>query len=71
VGKAVLLVVVILLVLLLVTRCGGDECDGVRQTFGSASLEYQQCLAQRGGGRVGGAVGGAYGGWSSGSGGHK
>ncbi len=71
VGKAVLLVVVVLIVLLLVTRCGGDECDGVRQTFGSASPEYRQCLAQRGGGRVGGAVGGAYGGWSSGSGGHK
>jgi hypothetical protein len=53
-------------------RCGGGpaDCSETRNTFGDASLEYQNCLAsQRSGGgyRSGG---GSFGGFSSG-GGHK
>lgn len=60
---------VLLLVALLLSRCGSDDCDEVRATFGAASSEYQQCLRNRAsGGRTGG---GSYGGWSSGGGGHK
>jgi hypothetical protein len=61
--------VVMLLVVVLMSRCGSDDCDGVRQTFGPSSAEYQQCQRnQRSGGfRTGG---GSFGGFSSG-GGHK
>ncbi len=70
-GLIVLAVVVVLLIMLV--RCGGDDCDQVRATFGDASAELQQCLAQRGSGGSSGARtgGGSYGGWSSGGGGHK
>jgi hypothetical protein len=53
----------------LMSRCGSDDCDGVRQTFGPGSAEYQQCQRnQRSGGfRTGG---GSFGGFSTG-GGHK
>ena len=70
-GKAVLIFGVVMLVLIVMSRCGRDDCGGVRQTFGAASTEYQQCQRNRasgGGLRTGG---GSYGGWSSGSGGHK
>ena len=60
---------VVLIVLL--SRCSGDHCDEVRNTFGAASAEYQQCLAQRGSGSGARTGGGSYGGWSSGGGGHK
>jgi endogenous inhibitor of DNA gyrase (YacG/DUF329 family) len=61
--------IILVVVLLILFRCdGGDDCDGVRQSFGAASVEYQRCIANRGSGsRTGG---GAFGGWSSG-GGHK
>jgi hypothetical protein len=59
------------IVMLVLARCGGDDCDNVRDTFGAASTEYQQCT--RGSGAVGGprVGGGSYGGYSSGGGGHK
>ncbi len=46
-----------------------DECDGVRQTFGASSLEYQQCRER--GRYAHSSQGGSYGGWSGGGGGHK
>ena len=62
---------VMLLVVVLMSRCGSDDCDGVRQTFGPNSSEYQQCQRNQrssGGFRTGG---GSFGGFSSGGGGHK
>jgi hypothetical protein len=43
----IILIVVLLLVVLLISRCSGDDCDPIRTTFGPASAEYQQCLANR------------------------
>jgi hypothetical protein len=70
----IILAVIVMLVLLL-SRCSSDDCDGVRQTFGNASTEYQQCKQRsgsgyRGSGGSGSGGGGSYGGWSGG-GGHK
>ena len=65
----------ILVLIVLATRCSSNECDRVRDTFGAASTEYQQCQRNSGGGYRGtggsGGSGGSYGGWSSGGGGHK
>ncbi len=65
--------VVILLLVALLSRCGGDDCDEVRRTFGAASTEYQQCQRSAGTGyRGSGGGSGGYGGWSGGGGGgHK
>ncbi len=63
------LIIAVIVVIVLLSRCGRDDCDSVRRTFGAASAEYQQCLAR--GGSYGGYRGGSYGGWSSGGGGHK
>lgn len=69
--KLVLIVVVLLVVLALFSRCSGDDCDGIRSTFGAASNEYQQCLRSQGSGSGGYRTGGgSYGGFSGG-GGHK
>ncbi len=62
----------IVIVVLMLFRCGGGgnaDCEALRNTYGDASQEYQNCLnANRGGGaRTGG---GSFGGFSSG-GGHK
>jgi ribosomal protein S27AE len=66
VAVAVLIAVFVVVWLL---DASGDECDGVRQTFGAASLEYQQCRER---GRYAHSTsGGSYGGWSGGGGGHK
>ena len=63
-------VVVIIFVMVVLSECdgdgGGDRCDEVRQSFGPASNEYQQCLVQRGSGSTGRTSGGSWGG-----GGHK
>lgn len=64
--------VFIVVVLLMLFRCSDDNesnCDGLRQSYGEASQEYQNCLASNrsGGYRTGG---GSFGGFSSG-GGHK
>jgi len=58
----------VLVVVLLLFRCSDDrpDCDSLRSTYGDASLEYRNCLAQNRG-RTGG---GSFGGFSSG-GGHK
>ncbi|MBI5257144.1 MAG: DUF4178 domain-containing protein [Burkholderiales bacterium] len=66
----VVLTVLALLVLMSLFRCATtDDCQPLRDTFGAASTEYQQCLANNRSGstRTGG---GSYGGFSSG-GGHK
>ncbi len=55
----------------LLSRCDRDDCDGVRQTFGQASTEYQQCARQRATTGVPRTGGGSFGGYSSGGGGHK
>ena len=67
----------VVIVVLMLFRCGSGggggsrDCNDVRNTFGAASGEYQNCLnsSRSGGGYYGGA-GGAFGGFSSG-GGHK
>jgi hypothetical protein len=64
--------VFVIVVLLMLFRCSDDNdsnCDGLRQSYGEASQEYQNCLASNrsGGYRTGG---GSFGGFSSG-GGHK
>jgi uncharacterized membrane protein YgcG len=72
-GSAVRMVAMIIFILVLVSllsQCDDDDCDAVRDTFGAASNEYRQCVAQRGSGTTGRVGGGSYGGWSSG-GGHK
>ncbi len=69
-GKALALFVVIVILMMLLSTCGDDDCDEVRQTFGAASTEYQQCTARRASGGSGRVGGGSYGGWSSG-GSHK
>ncbi|MFM7533413.1 MAG: DUF4178 domain-containing protein [Rubrivivax sp.] len=66
VSVGVILAVFVIVWLLDASR---DECDGVRQTFGAASTEYQQCRDR---GRYAHSTsGGSYGGWSGGGGGHK
>jgi hypothetical protein len=62
----------IVVVLLIMFKCGGDDgpnCNELRNTYGEASQEYQNCLRSRssGGFRTGG---GSFGGYSSG-GSHK
>ncbi len=69
-GKALTLFFVAVLLVVLLSECSDDDCDEVRQTFGSASTEYQQCTARRASGGSGRVGGGSYGGWSSG-GSHK
>ena len=61
--------VVALFVLLFLMDSCSDDCKDVRNTFGAASAEYQQCK-QRGGSGSSYRGGGSYGGYSSG-GGHK
>jgi hypothetical protein len=61
--------VVVVFVVLWLLDSSRDECDGVRQTFGAASLEYQQCRER--GRYAHSSSGGSYGGWSGGGGGHK
>ena len=62
----------VIIVVLMLFRCGGgsgSNCADLRETYGSASQEYQNCSSSSGGSgyRTGG---GSYGGFSSG-GGHK
>lgn len=58
----------ILAVVFAIARCGSDDCDEVRATFGEASREYQACRS--GTGAYARSTGGAWGGFSTG-GGHK
>jgi Domain of unknown function (DUF4178) len=68
-GKPILIFLVLVVLIIMMSRCGGDDCDQLRSTFGEASTEYQNCKRSGGGGafRTGG---GSFGGFSSG-GGHK
>jgi len=69
--KGVIVFLVIVFIIIMLARCGGDDCDDVRRTFGASSTEYRQCA--RSGGSGGGGYrtgGGSFGGFSSG-GGHK
>ncbi|MFY9476591.1 MAG: DUF4178 domain-containing protein [Aquabacterium sp.] len=65
-------VLVVIIVVIMLARCSSDECGRVRDTYGAASLEYQQCSSRAGssGGSWGGSGGGSWGGYSSG-GSHK
>lgn len=67
--SAIVAIVVIVLVMIMISQCSEDRCDDLRDSFGAASAEYQQCVRNRssGGFRTGG---GSFGGYSSG-GGHK
>jgi ribosomal protein S27E len=67
---AIVMVLVVLVLVALLSQCSRGGCDEVRDTFGAASAEYQQCLARRGSGGGLRTGGGSYGGWSSG-GSHK
>ncbi len=69
-GKAIALFVLVVLVMMMLSNCGDDDCDEVRDTYGAASTEYRQCENRRAAGGSGRVGGGSYGGWSSG-GGHK
>ena len=61
-------VIVAVFVIVWLLDASGDECDPVRQTYGAASLEYQQCRER---GRYAHSTsGGSYGG-TGGGGGHK
>lgn len=70
-GKGVVVFIVLVVLLIVLSRCGDDDCDRQRSTFGPSSNEYRQCLAARGSGGSGyGTSGGSWGGYSSG-GSHK
>jgi transcription initiation factor TFIIIB Brf1 subunit/transcription initiation factor TFIIB len=71
VPKALLIIVAVIVVVMLLSMCSDDACDDIKNTFGAASTEYQQCARNRGSGTSGRVGGGSYGGWSSGGGGHK
>ena len=68
-SKALFIIFAVFVVVVLLAQCSGDDCDQVRNTFGAASTEYQQCQRNSASGVRSG--GGSYGGWSSGGGGHK
>ena len=69
--NAIIVFVVIVILFALLSRCDRDDCDSVRQSFGAASTEYQQCARQRATSGVPRTGGGSFGGYSSGGGGHK
>jgi hypothetical protein len=66
----IIAVVAIIAVIIALSKCGNDDedCESLRQSFGAASAEYQQCLQR--GGSASGTRGGSWGGYSGG-GGHK
>jgi uncharacterized protein (DUF983 family) len=68
IGRVMLMFFAVALMMVLFSRCGSDDCDELRQTFGESSNEYQQC--KRSGASSGRTGGSSYGGFSSG-GGHK
>lgn len=64
--RTIFWVTLVVIVVLLVLRCSDDDCRAIREAYGSASVEYQQCQRNAGSG----VRGGSWGGFSSG-GGHK
>jgi len=74
--KAIIIFIVLAVIIMLLLRsCSSDDCSAARDSYGQSSLEYQQCLASHGGGRIypggGGYWGGGSFGGSGGGGGHK
>lgn len=69
--KLAIVVGLLILLLVLLSRCGRDDCDAIRSTFGEASTEYQQCLRSSGSGSGAWRTGGGSFGGYSGGGGHK
>jgi hypothetical protein len=70
-GTSVALIVMVCIVLLILLMGSCEErCGRVRDTYGEASLEYQQCRSSSGSGGSGGWHGGSWGGYNSG-GSHK
>ena len=63
VGVWVYLGIALVVVLFALKACD-DDCDQVRDRFGPASVEYQQCRSSSGGSS--GYRGGSYGGFNSG-----
>lgn len=67
-----ILLVVALVLISAFASCGegGRDCSPLRDSFGEASNEYQQCLRSNSGSGLR-TSGGSYGGFSTGGGGHK
>jgi hypothetical protein len=68
--KVLIVIALLLLVMWLVSRCSRDDCAPLRDNFGAASNEYQQCVRSHHAVSGYRTWGGSYGGFSSG-GGHK
>ncbi|MBK6471563.1 MAG: DUF4178 domain-containing protein [Betaproteobacteria bacterium] len=71
VPRALIIFLVVMFAVVLFSQCGDDECAEIKNTFGAASAEFQQCQRNRASGSGTRTGGGSYGGWSSGGGGHK
>ena len=71
IGKGLVIFGAVVVLMITLATCSGDDCDEVRQTFGTTSAEFQQCQRNRGSGSGVRTGGGSFGGWSSGGGGHK
>lgn len=67
-----IVLVVAVIIISIISSCAddGNDCQPLRQTFGEASAEYQQCLRSNRSGGGFRSSGGSFGGFSSG-GGHK
>ena len=63
--------IIVMVAISLMSSDDGRDCDSFKTTFGEASNEYQQCLAQARAGGSSRTRGGSFGGFSSGGGGHK
>jgi Domain of unknown function (DUF4178) len=71
VHKLIIAVFVLVLIVMLLNAVSRDECDDVRDTFGAASREFQQCKTNASGAmRAPRTGGGSFGGFGTG-GGHK
>ena len=66
--KVIIGVVALVLLIILINVFSRDECRGLKDTYGAASTEYQQC---RSSGARTGTRGGSWGGSGSSGGGHK
>jgi len=66
------MLLMVMALLFTLSRCGRDDCEDLRATFGASSQEYAQCVRSGGGGGFFGRTGGgSFGGFSTGGGGHK
>jgi hypothetical protein len=69
--KAIIATAVIFMLIALMSTCSRDECQDLKDTYGAASTEYQQCRSSGNSGLRSGSRGGAWGGSGSSGGGHK